>query len=985
MIMIDFFCLFEGEVKEAMVPVVSTTIGLVSPTSSISRMPPDGHEFPQKYTEEPPLEKSPSMTTTVKGSEERQQSESVLADSAVLPPLPASEPPSAPFKYPPIYNGDVEIFTEKKFFVPGVPTELPVQIKSSRNSFWRQDEKSEKSVRDKIAMFSSVPDSAPPNPSNGKLNKYKSSEDVFYCDETDCNRNFPNGKMFSRSVMTLDKVSGGGNYMKKPPYGSDTPIPTTRPLDYSNRTQSSMDLSSSSSAYSSSCSPDSSLSSNSSYLGYSSTLPRKKTRNDESKNNLGKKENVGIQRTTSFSVHGRSQSLLDINPTPYKSRYLSESLQDDGQKPGSLNLLIEQRRKNLSKLRGLVIPEKSTNSVPGLPIVDLPEIRSRDLILSSKVPSAYKEKNLIKQPRATLPEVVVPKVSPTHLWDMQSKVPNIPKYSPAFKRKSIAVFGAKELMALNDKKESTITPLQRSMGEPIRAPLKPPRNVPLVRQNSVCDDRKYDDAVGSFLCEPEHQYTLPRNHKIGEITKSYDMYVPKRKSLSHGKYRLHSDLGRSEEDSDNDSAVSSSRSSISHGFSPPASPLLDNQHQTVDDPGLRSRLLFSPERNQYNRTLSSDMRSSMSVSSNSSNPPSETQQMNMCTNEGNLNDANNKRILKPQSVEAINRKNVLASAKYSRGFDVKSGSPLIQRKFLEVVENGLNKNNDFNYTNSHNPMKKHSENGLTVVDKDNNTLTKPKIEKVAYITDVVDDATDVLSDSNQNKKKLEKSESLPATTTDPNKSSTSSLRKASVPHGYGSWNKNNNNNWNETNGNTLESSSGKESDVSSKNELLTENSLPKNSPDEKGFERSNLIMKFGKMSTDSGIVADSSSSIESIDKTDKKMIDAKDEQMIPDKVLNGNRGSINDIRKSFEKVETLPSNPARLMKSMSVTTGTTNNYNGINGNHFRGSSLDSTASEDGPYGCPTNLFREQFGSITSLASSTSLISPQVRESEMKTF
>ncbi|EEB10480.1 conserved hypothetical protein [Pediculus humanus corporis] len=667
-----------------MVPVVSTTIGLVSPTSSISRMPPDGHEFPQKYTEEPPLEKSPSMTTTVKGSEERQQSESVLADSAVLPPLPASEPPSAPFKYPPIYNGDVEIFTEKKFFVPGVPTELPVQIKSSRNSFWRQDEKSEKSVRDKIAMFSSVPDSAPPNPSNGKLNKYKSSEDVFYCDETDCNRNFPNGKI------------------------------------------------SSSSAYSSSCSPDSSLSSNSSYLGYSSTLPRKKTRNEESKNNLGKKDNVGIQRTTSFSVHGRSQSLLDINPTPYKSRYLSESLQDDGQKPGSLNLLIEQRRKNLSKLRGLVIPEKSTNSVPGLPIVDLPEIRSRDLILSSKVPSAYKEKNLTKQPRATLPEVVVPKVSPTHLWDMQT-------------------------------------------------PLKPPRNVPLVRQNSVCDD---------------------------------------------------------------------------------PSPLLDNQHQTVDDPGLRSRLLFSPERNQYSRTPSSDMRSSMSISSNSSNPPSETQQMNMCTNEGNLNDANNKRILKPQSVEAINRKNVLASAKYSRGFDVKS----------EVVENGLNKNNDFNYTNSHNPMKKHSENGLTVVDKDNNTLTKPKIEKVAYITDVVDDGTDVLSDSNQNKKKLEKSESLPATTTDPNKSSTSSLRKASV--------------------------------------------------------------------------------------------------------LNGNRGSINDIRKSFEKVETLPSNPVRLMKSVSVTTGTTNNYNGINGNHFRGSSLDSTASEDGPYGCPTNLFREQFGSITSLASSTSLISPQ---------
>ena len=48
----------------------------------------------------------------------------------------------------------------------------------------------------------------------------------------------------------------------------------------------------------------------------------------------------------------------------------------------SLNALIEQRRRGMSKLRGLVIPEKvSEISSPSPSICDLPEIRSRDSIL----------------------------------------------------------------------------------------------------------------------------------------------------------------------------------------------------------------------------------------------------------------------------------------------------------------------------------------------------------------------------------------------------------------------------------------------------------------------------------------------------------------------------------------------------------------------------------------------------------------------------
>lgn len=72
--------------------------------------------------------------------------------------------------------------------------------------------------------------------------------------------------------------------------------------------------------------------------------------------------------------------------------------------------------------------------------------------------------------------------------------------------------------------------------------------------------------------------------------------------------------------------------------------------------------------------------------------------------------------------------------------------------------------------------------------------------------------------------------------------------------------------------------------------------------------------------------------------------------------------SVNDIRKAFEKAEMALANSGHKV------------------NHARVSSLDSTASEDSftpHYGSVGNLHHEQFGSVTSIASSTSLISPQV--------
>ena len=103
---------------------------------------------------------------------------------------------------------------------------------------------------------------------------------------------------------------------------------------------------------------------------------------------------------------------------------------------------------------------------------------------------------------------------------------------------------------------------------------------------------------------------------------------------------------------------------------------------------------------------------------------------------------------------------------------------------------------------------------------------------------------------------------------------------------------------------------------------------------------------------------------------------------------NGNGGrrcvSVNDIRRAFEKAE------------QSLQQAAAKGYSGMSPCHNRMSSLDSTNSDESSiptpqhcYGSVSSLIsgqtnmRDHYGSISSLASSTSLISPQVRHS--KTF
>ncbi|KAJ9589267.1 hypothetical protein L9F63_017512, partial [Diploptera punctata] len=280
-------------------------------------------------------------------------------------------------------------------------TEPPSMLKSSpaRVPNWRKDEKSECSVKDKIAMFSSassIPEKSS-NLDNSSITKVSSPSSLIISSSFN--------KPVTHSSLNIYKTSDSKTNM--------------------DRTHSSLDLS---------YTPR---------LNYS-TLPRKPSGTSST-------EIVPrLTRATSFSgpssLHTRSQSLSDIG---------RGSVED--MRKASLNALIEQRRRGISKLRGLVIPEKvSEVAAPSPSICDLPEIKSRDSILvkNSYASTPTQRSNISATNRWSTGPCVFNTgstttsstnsstsiVMPSPPWKA-SNTNNLPKYSPAFKRKSLTVYG----------------------------------------------------------------------------------------------------------------------------------------------------------------------------------------------------------------------------------------------------------------------------------------------------------------------------------------------------------------------------------------------------------------------------------------------------------------------------------------------------------------------------------------------------------------
>lgn len=926
---------------------VPSSVNLSTPTSppSYSRMPPDGHEFPQNYHEIGP---SGDLFELNIGHD-------INAALVPLKSAPHQEPATLARKSAiTVYTSDVlneakfldidrkqpsqpqaPLFTDTAATIAKMPMCQALGDAPKRHSqSWRNDERSERSVKDKIAMFSDAISKAAPSfttPSRSpKLRDMDASS-----------------KTFSKSMCAVNTIANGSatcavvapHFKSKDSYcaSRDDVDSSSAPTSHGtnmNRAQSSIDLtlfsSSCSSAYSS-CSPDSSLSpmSSPSYtIGSSSTLPRKNKSPPAScdtstsngagscisavSNNSKGKHHPTLGRTISFCdskptlLHTRSQSLVDVLHITGDNHHPLNPRKD------SLTTLIEQRRRTMSKLRGLVIPEKTYGQVALKPIIDLPEIKSKEVSTDAS------DSNVCQQTRYQNLSIM-PNNNSSHHYSKKTDVvidcawkpvlnpTDIPKYSPAFKRKTLTIYGvSSSASSLSSSLNSSREELRDSGATAVMVATKkspPPAKPPRSCHNQLV----YGPTIyKSIFANKQPATVAPVNREKSE-------------------YQISRNEGsKLQDDSDNDSAVSSSRSSLCQEYSPPSSPSpgagvggaevvgYENDRISNDSPSQSSSRTLR-------RTLSSE--TSVSLVSTASTLTSGSQAS--CSSSGGDGFCEpSKRVLKAESVEAINRKNVLSSAKYSCGKDFKVGSPLIKdvyegHRFSDPFSGVRKEREWFEYEK---------------YDNDNPCQTEIK---VAYLEEIHDEGE---SDSSvKGSSSVDTDEAL-----DKSLDSTDSL--------CGNY----------------------KSDYL----LLDHHQSVERAKKEVGSDSD-----FTEPLSEESFVSEKSILSELLKSEDLRKSKQASERIVGKRcsVLDVEpKKSVSDIKKTFERAggdsaaTTIPAF-RKMRPSMHSQQ-----------NHLRMSSTDSTTSEDSlpassVHSLCTNLLKEQqFGSITSLASSSSLISQQVR-------
>ncbi|XP_065207330.1 uncharacterized protein bbg isoform X2 [Planococcus citri] len=1018
-------CFEDEDTKmDSLLTLSSPPVILNVPSSppAYSRMPPDGHEFPQNYQEIGP---------------------NGTYELTAIPAVPGSEPPSYTVDaYYTKKSAYIDVINEAKLLdVERKPSEndadtmkmamsshnkpsfsssktrngdelgmAPVAATRTRgHASWRNDEKSERSVKDKIAMFSSAivkagskgTSNGSSGPSCGNLSKsrHRSSEDNVALVDGGGVGSMLHSRVYSKSIYSMNSIGcrggsysdvmsstqpsyhhhgygGGSNHLHQQPQqqrgfkSKDTypvlhcqrasvgGVDSTNPINIMNRTQSSIDLtlssSSCSSAYSS-CSPDSSLSpmSSPSYtIGSSSTLPRKhkshhltngtgggpnnstscfssssstSSTSSSSSSSYNDKKHTSLTRTTSFTgtttLHSRSQSLVDVLHTPHRYGNYEDSAASS--RKDSLTTLIEQRRRTMSKLRGLVIPEKTCESQK--PIIDLPEIKSKeaDRFNCCPVTGHSMTRGGIKQEHTTAYD---------SSWKSVLNASDMPKYSPAFKRKTLTVYGVSSSASslsssLNSSREELRSDNIVSKTNKSPPPAKPPRNSVTNAYNNP--QLLYGPPVykSLFANNPSNNHTL--NEKSTDTRKD-------NKSLTNDSYSIsRMDVcSKLQEDSDNDSAVSSSRSSLCQEYSPPSSPSPNTEYDSQTNDRISNDSPSQSSSRTLRRTLSSE--TNVSVTSTISTLTSGSQASCSSNGDNSGKEGKSKRILKAESVEAINRKNVLSSAKYSCGQDFKVGSPLIKDVF-ENHQNGI-----FNTSSTTSAAE-----AATEDEDDDQTTPKFRLEKhhdednssanwygtgenikVAYLEIQDSEESDFSTKENSS-----------SADTDDNLDKSLELMSDSLCDGnytvvdYGK-----------------KESAIKDSSISSD----TEGDVPFTKLEKQVYAQ---VIKNQQKREDR--------------RKSDRFHDSKITSTVPTVVAavpaidTKPTIHVNDIKKTFEKAEPL-------VKMNGIKTSQ---------NHLRMSSMDSTTSEDSlpttNSGSASNLLKEQqFGSITSLASSTSLISQQ---------
>ncbi|CAB0027931.1 unnamed protein product [Trichogramma brassicae] len=620
------------------------------------------------------------------------------------------------------------------------------QQKAANNDLWRQDNMSEKSVKDKIAMFSSQASlDAPLFPCSSikptmttttrKLVKHKSSEDVF-------------GEDKRHSELLVPKLSSSSS--------STSPASNSPPTSYNSYTTSGSGSSSigiNGNGYTNGGGGSASSSSSSSFSNdNNATMATAATINNKYVFSNGHAKNGGISgscfnvndtsakvsnnltRATSFSgsatslfsssdrlqtssdaLNGVGSSSSSItNGFVSRTNSLVSTLRrpsggEESSKRSSLDQLIEQRRKGYSKLRGLVIPEKDAVPVDQ-PIIDLPEIKSRDSILMNQVPrSNIQDKWGSQSSLASNASTVSSSLRPgnnglnnnnnnNNSLNSSFKIPApkiLSSYSPAFKRKSLNIYSG-----TNQNSSSVLSPKlannnngnnniinncnnnnnqQQQLGSPASdAPMS---------LESICSPTRSDysfNFVNSSSTSPENNYSSNNsntssgnnnnnnnNNKVqvpAQRQRSARQQRRQRQGWSPRVRRLGQRLGRQQLAEQHIARLVA----VALGQQRPAAAAASR---------LRQPAAAAPRAPQHSTLKRTSSQETTATSGNASTLTAGSQQQQQAAGADTLS----RRVLKPQSVEAINRKNILASARCRSGRD-HNGSPLIQRKFSDDDE-----------------------------------------------------------------------------------------------------------------------------------------------------------------------------------------------------------------------------------------------------------------------------------------------------------
>lgn len=394
-----------------------------------------------------------------------------------------------------------------------------------KGSEWRKDEKSEKSVRDKIAMFSKEPPSPTTehqhqSPNGLRKSWNRSTDDLLSAGSTSSHPNSFGDNLStysSSSTVSRESMSKKARSVENLDDCIDGPVQpssTYRSLSKDNNNYDDLTTyrPTFKKTYSVDVLNDPALRDepvyykplNEDFSSKYASLPRRMS----AMNSSVTASNPQLTRTTSFSGSTDSPNITD-------------------RRRSSISNMLEQRKKSMSKLRGLIIPEKSAgfemkrDSI----LFDLPEIKSADL---EKVPElkgnflgngkAMNGSNSNGRIKPQITKVsgfnakeINPPVRPAFHTQMSAPVTATTPYQSIFEMNRRSFGGSAVLGTKNGLKDNKLT-----QGTAL-PPTKPPRTSLIYspQRSYMMDDSEDSDSIislqSSRISSPPHSPIAPAN------------------------------------------------------------------------------------------------------------------------------------------------------------------------------------------------------------------------------------------------------------------------------------------------------------------------------------------------------------------------------------------------------------------------------------------------------------------------------------------